>query len=46
MGRPPDIEDYNCIKLQLNKIIRNVAKEVIIEKQISIICENAIIRCT
>ena len=23
MGRPPDIEDYNCIKLQLNKIIRN-----------------------
>ena len=23
MGRPPDIEDYNCIKSQLNKIIRN-----------------------
>lgn len=23
MGRPPDIEDYNCIKLQLSKIIRN-----------------------
>jgi len=23
MGRPPDIGDYNCIKSQLNKIIRN-----------------------